>query len=363
MKHLLAACAVITLALPAQAASIDSIFSGFAVVGDSLSDNGNTGALLGQLAPLLPPPTPPATDAEKNFARLQAAPGVFSDGFTWARSFTEQFQTAGKTGANLSFAGATIVDNSATGDPVPDLQAQLFAPPTLPFPLPFPVSTYPDGNGGLLVPPGVIGPLPAVNPARTLGDRPLVAVFIGGNDFLNGVRVLDPLAPDFGALGATMAVARGTLEASLQTMALAGVRDFVVMNLPNFAVIPRFIGAPEPFKDELTTIAKTFNADLKSFLEGSNLFGATVTQVDVYGALNDSNATGACVAEVPLTAVDCSGFLFFDDIHPTSAGHAIIADLTRDALEGTYPALVPLPAPLLMLLTALGGFALLRRRA
>ncbi|WP_282129099.1 SGNH/GDSL hydrolase family protein [Roseobacter litoralis] len=368
MKHLAILGAAALLATPAQASPLTDQFTSFSVLGDSLSDIGNTERLLGILAPPSPPSATPPTNAEINFARLRA-PGVFSDGSTWAAGLTNEFRNNGKTGVNLSFAGAQAADN---GGPVPDLLAQIFAPAIYPLPVTPPVSTYADGLGGLLNLPTAPGTPPTLNSARNLGGTPLVSVFIGGNDFLNAANSIDSTAPDFTALQTALGGALATVQGGLQALAGAGVRDFVVMNLPDFGLIPRFQNEAPAFQAQLSAIAAGYNTQLSAFLQGNNLFGATVTEVDVFDALSDqallasrgiTDTQNACVQTVSTTAPSCAGFLFFDDIHPTAEGHALINDITRAALDVTYQLQpVPLPASALLLLSAVGGTLVLRRR-
>lgn len=87
MRHLVLTGAIALLAAPAQATTIPELFSSFWVVGDSLSDNRNTATMVQNLVLQQPDPSavplPPASPLQQ--------PGVASDGFTWARAFTEAF--------------------------------------------------------------------------------------------------------------------------------------------------------------------------------------------------------------------------------------------------------------------------------
>jgi outer membrane lipase/esterase len=63
------------------------------------------------------------------------------------------------------------------------------------------------------------------------------------------------------------------------------------------------------------------------------------------------NVTDACAADL---ACDPSRYLFWDGIHPTSAGHALIAQ--------AMIALVPIPGSLALLLAGCGPVLLLATR-
>ena len=70
-----------------------------------------------------------------------------------------------------------------------------------------------------------------------------------------------------------------------------------------------------------------------------------------YGLTNVSDAGGA------IPGADLSTYLCWDGIHPTAAGHAILA-------QSMYSAVVPEPSTYAMALAGLacGGFSIWRRR-
>jgi outer membrane lipase/esterase len=89
-------------------------------------------------------------------------------------------------------------------------------------------------------------------------------------------------------------------------------------------------------------------ADVVQIFDLNRLLLDIVEHPLAYGLLN---VTDACAASA---ACDPSTYLFWDGIHPTSAGHALIADAMF--------ALVPVPGSLALLLTAFGPALLLAKR-
>ncbi|MEM1074528.1 MAG: SGNH/GDSL hydrolase family protein [Pseudomonadota bacterium] len=343
MKKLSVLGFVATLAAPVQAASITDPFTSFWVLGDSLSDNGNAAAMFEAVAGFPAPAGP-----------LQQ-PGVSSDGFTWVEDFNDAFDEAGKANANLSFGGALARDD---GTSVPDLAAQIDAGTefeatfNIGIPVTQTVDKYPDGQGGLM----------AREPQW--GDTPLVTVFIGGNDYLAAANAA--FAGDFSLLPTLVQDTLGVVQTQIDALVNAGVNDFVVMTLPDFEQIPLFNGPGAGLGAQLGGSAALYNEQLQSYLAG---LSANVTVVDVFSALSDDDllaplnlidTENACVAA---GVSDCSGYLYYDNIHPTKKGHDLIAKLTREGLRETYELQpVPLPAPALMLITAITGLTLVRRR-
>lgn len=240
---------------------------------------------------------------------------VATNGTTWGGQLGALPAATG--GTNFAFLGATAVSN---GDS-PDFAEQraLFA-----------------GSG------------------LTLGTNPLVVAWFGGNDLLN--------AADASAIGnAVTQIANGVTSLA----STFGLTRFVLPGLPDLGLIPRNVG--NPIASAMATFASNaFNTALQGFVGTANASGLDVTYLDVNAIFGDilanpldfgfTDVTGSCLGG----AISCDGFLFWDDIHPTAAAHAIIAE--RMVMAAEAPA-VPLPASGLLLLGAFAGLGLLRRRA
>ena len=241
--------------------------------------------------------------------------GVATNGTTWAGQLGAAPALAG--GTNFAFLGATAVSNA---DPFLDFTEQraLFA------------------GAGL-----------------TLGSNPLVVAWFGGNDLLN--------ATDPSAIGNAVT----QIAAGVASLAGMGLTRFVLPGLPDLGLIPRNLG--NPVASAMATFASNaFNDALQGVIGAANASGLDVTYLDVNGIFAEilgdpasfgfTNVTDTCERG----AISCDGYVFWDDIHPTAATHAILAERLRLAAE---PAVVPLPATGLLLLAAFGGLGLLRRRA
>lgn len=314
-----------TLAAPAAGATIGDLYSSFWVFGDSLSDNGN---LATSVIPGFPPP--PYFE------------GRFSDGPVWNEGFLAEF--APNAADNFAFGAARAVPNA---DGIPDFADQLAL-------------------------------FQSALPVLDLGTRPLASVLFGANDVFGGVAAA---AADPGnaqsILGATIATSVTAIASGIGALAATGITDFAVFDLPDLGLIPR-LAAAGPEAQGLGTLATlSFNAALDQAVGGLRASGLTVTQVSLFdlfaGAVSDPATFGFAPATVmsPCFGVDpfellagppASGpcgdpqaRLFWDVLHPTAAGHALIA-------QSFETAVVPLPATSLLLLAGLGGLVLMRRR-
>lgn len=160
----------------------------------------------------------------------------------------------------------------------------------------------------------------------------LYVVWAGGNDFLQN----DPP----GTFNPTTSVEN--LINSILGLSAAGAMDFFI---PNLAVL-------DPW-------AFQFNAELKIALD--SLVGLNIIQFDVFSLLLDvvtnpddygfTNALDPCLTEMGICA-NPDEYLLWDTVHPTTAGHAIIA---AAALELVQPVQVPAPSTLVILGLGIAG--------
>ncbi len=171
------------------------------------------------------------------------------------------------------------------------------------------------------------------------GARPATTyvIFIGGNDIRDALTAGDP---------AIIGEAVNAVANNIQTLYGAGARRFVVVNGPDVGLVPavRLFGpSAQAFA---TLLSEGYNGGLASVIAPlSALPGISITTVDLFGALNDmvahpgsyglTNATDMCITPGIKGNALCAnpdGYLFWDGIHPTSAGHAILAALIGAAL-------------------------------
>jgi phospholipase/lecithinase/hemolysin len=292
-----------------DAALIEALF----VFGDSLSDAGNAAALSGDTFP----PSPPYA---RRFSNVPVA--------------AEYLATALGVPLLPSVAGGTdfAVGGATTGTANFDFVV------SQPFPLP-PVFE----NTGMAVQVG--GFSDSFDPARSL-----FMLWGGANDIFLAL-----------ALGQDPAAAVGTAVTNLagEVGALAGLgaRRFLVPNLPDLGAVP-FAATLSPAEAAgLTALSEGFGAGLAQALSlvEAQLLGLgidiDVELVDVLAAQREimanpaafgfTNVTSPCLADPSAFAAGCKGFLFFDDVHPTTAGHRILGREFRAA--------VPVPATVLLL--------------
>ncbi|MGL4440164.1 MAG: autotransporter domain-containing protein [Bosea sp. (in: a-proteobacteria)] len=267
--------------------------------GDSLSDSGNLFAASGQ------PPAPYFN-------------GRFSNGRTWVEllsgvpmsGFFPVGAVNNNTSTNFSFGGArtdAVVAN-------------------------------PPGTGTQ------IGAFLARGGAFTPGST--VTLWAGANDIFQAL-------PAAGANPATaQAVMQGVsvtaaTNVGTQTgqLAAAGARQIIVLNLPNFGSLPQFAGTAAAGLAGVSSAA--FNTALTTTVGAAAAASpaANVTLVDigsVFSALQASAANYGFtnVTQQCLTTPSCvgnptvqSGYAFYDGVHPTAAGHQLIAAVVTQYMQ------------------------------
>jgi outer membrane lipase/esterase len=303
----------LALAAPAWAATVD--YTSFHVLGDSLSDGGNVYRL--------------------TFGRIPESPpywnGRFSNGPVWADRVRDEFREAGLPTGNHAWGGSNVVGG---GVDVPDLAMQGARYRSL------------DDD--------------------RIGDRPLVAIWSGGNDVLD-------LAGSSGVRRAARDVAErlGEVAADLRQ---SGTRDFVILNLPDIGAIPRYRDDRADGRSA-TRATKAFNRELNAQIAALRDDGARVRKVNVYGLFNDllehprrygvRNTTTPCLDEDddPCTRRQGLRRAFFDEIHPNRVVHRRISEAVMARIEpsvavaaaGAAPAAVPLPPAAALLLSGVAA--------
>jgi phospholipase/lecithinase/hemolysin len=129
----------------------------------------------------------------------------------------------------------------------------------------------------------------------------------------------------------------------------SGARQFLVWNAPDLSLTPaglaldlQYLGAGAIAQG----LTLQFNAELNTALAGLSLVlpGIQIVPLDVFTLFHDvvtakaayglTDVTTPCITpdEPPFTCRQPDEFLFWDGIHPTQAGHAIVADEARTAL-------------------------------
>jgi phospholipase/lecithinase/hemolysin len=176
----------------------------------------------------------------------------------------------------------------------------------------------------------------------------LFTVWIGGNDHLTSDR--------------DHAVAASNAAASLQALINLGATGIMVLNLPDLGAVPRFNGDPTG-----EAAAQAFSINYNAALEAEVNALATANSfvnffmVDVFGlmqdVISDPAAYGLSNVDDYPTGSNYDGYLFYDDIHPTTAAHREIADLAGRSLSA-----VPLPGAVWLLGSGVLGLFGIRRR-
>jgi phospholipase/lecithinase/hemolysin len=173
----------------------------------------------------------------------------------------------------------------------------------------------------------------------------LYIVVIGGNDLRDALEafVADPTgATSVGILGTALA----SIGSNLGTLQAAGARRFLVANVPDIGLTPavRPLGAGAQALARL--LAGNFNAGLEGILRGLENTGVQVVRLNVFGFLNDvvadpaafglTDVEHACIQVNTVAHPFCAnpnGFFFWDGIHPTKAGHRLLAERANAALN------------------------------
>ncbi|MGV3578685.1 SGNH/GDSL hydrolase family protein [Brevundimonas sp.] len=297
-----AALAALTLAASATLATTASAqtYNRLVVFGDSLSDNGNLFASVGQ------PPAP-----------------YFQGRFSNGPVFTELLGFAnvgrGATGApvtgSINFAyGGSRTDNNIAFPP--GMRQQL--------------TTY-VGRGG----------------AFSSGD--LVSVLGGANNIFQGLTAFGGLPPagqtnPTAYMNPILSAAVADINFMVNDIAGRGAGTILVTNLPRLGITPQFSSGPGAALSPLADYSgSTFNSGLQTALmataaarPNTNIILFDIAKVSDVLAGNParfglSNVTQPCFTGTSVCA-NPDSYLYWDGVHPTAAGHRLFATLANDYL-------------------------------
>lgn len=320
---------LVGLVLPVPALALP--FTGLYVFGDSLADSGNNAAVFDVLAGpgVLRTPTPLPGPLVPTYP--YAPSGTYSNGRVWvdylADSLGLGLAPSMLGGTNYAFGGARTGPQSGSGFPY-SLREQV----DLAF-----------GGAGASAPGGALYVVEGGgNDARDV----LGVALAGGNP--------DQLIADYASNIATI----------LSTLSAKGANHFLLWNVPDIGKIPSVAAFGPAVSAAASGLVGRMNQALQLALgqlpgdvtDGLHFFDAFQAFNDVVANPGDygfSDVTGACATSAACIA-DPTGVLFWDGIHPTTAGHQLLARLTLAEL--------PEPSTYLLFGLALLAMAMLRRK-
>jgi len=292
----------------------------FVVFGDSLSDPGNAFVLLRDVE--VPPFDSLIPDAPYARGALH-----FSDGPTWVEQLSLLDQALPSAGpalfVPLVFSNYAVGGARARHEGLFDLSTQV----------------------GLFV-----------RDFRGQGPSDaLYVVFLGGNDLRDALQALAVDSSGATSLAIVQA-ALFSIRDNLLTLHAAGARHFLVPNAPDIGLAPAVRLQGSAAQGAATFLAAQFNGGLEAILLGlESVLGVEIVRVDVFRMLSEvvaapaafglTDATDPCIALNTRAHAFCaspSNFLFWDGIHPTVAGHRILAERANAAL-GAVSALAAKP--------------------
>jgi phospholipase/lecithinase/hemolysin len=305
-------CLAILLAAPGWAVA-QSRFSGIVVFGTSLSDPGNAFVLTGDantppdfaLSPLLIPSAPYARGGHH-----------FSNGATWVEQFAGPIGLAGSVRAALA-----TTDPEATNFAVGAARAYNDG---INFNLTRQVDEFLERSGGVA------------------SAQALYVIEMGGNDIRDSFQVY----ATGGNGGPILQAALASIAANIQRLYAAGAREFLVWAAPDVGLTPAIRSLGPAAVGLATAVAQAFNDGLATVVaQLSALPGTSFPRLNAFeilhaivanpAAFDLTNVTTACVTPnvAPFTCKPADEFLFWDGIHPTTVGHAILARETANVLQ------------------------------
>jgi phospholipase/lecithinase/hemolysin len=303
-KLMVAGLTLVSLMLPFKALAAN--FTGLYVLGDSLSDTGNLfNATIDPNTGIGLPPPP--------YFQGRASNGpIWIDGLAQRLNLdspTPFIQVAnGATpqgGVNFAFGGATTTAANTVNSNLFGLPQQVQA-----------FQTVLNTN------------------QQPVDPNALYVLWVGALDYLpTPSSNFVPFTTPFQTLE--------NISNTIQALANVGVKNLLVPNLPNLGNTPRGLGGGELISNNLNQLTQEHNAGLSALLGGfrqnSDL---NIIELDVNSLFSDpqslgfSNFTEPCLDIINQTLCNNPDERsYWDDVHPTTNVHSILADAAFAALQ------------------------------
>jgi outer membrane lipase/esterase len=178
----------------------------------------------------------------------------------------------------------------------------------------------------------------------TIGASDIVTLWSGANNLLQAIAV--PANQNTTAMGAIATTTATDVVTQAAQLAAAGARTIVVPNLPDIGLAPAFNTSPA---SPLASFAQfTYNAALAAGLQNiaaanpntrilqiniSGLFSAVLANPSAFGFSNVKDQCLTTLSCVTAPQATQNSYLFWDGVHPTAAGHAIVAQVVTQYLN------------------------------
>lgn len=196
--------------------------------------------------------------------------------------------------------------------------------------------------------PGQLAEFLAANPHPS--TTALYTVWAGSNDVLDIANSSETLAQQ---VASTHQAVLNEVK-FIDGLISAGAQNIVVMGLPDLAQTPYEMARPASdavsgvlaafYQDDLSNAMGEIVQAGAAHIDFVNTFGLmdlALSNPSAYGLTNttrpvwNGNLTDANSGTLAATGAAQNGYLFFDDLHPTATGHALIAQAVQYGLTGT----------------------------